>query len=58
MKSKTEYDRFDGLTRAILNVPHGEIQSKLAEEKQEKEQAKKRKKSKKYSASREESGRA
>lgn len=46
MKTQTEYDAFENLSRAILKVPHDEIKSKLDAEKQ----AKKRKKSKKSSA--------
>jgi hypothetical protein len=48
MKTKTEYDRFEGLVRGVLNVPHSEIKAKLDAEKQ----AKKRKKARTSSASR------
>jgi hypothetical protein len=49
VKEKTEYDKFESLTRELLKVPHSEIKAKLDAEKR----AKKRKKSKKSSASRE-----
>lgn len=48
-KPKSEYEKFEGLTRAILGVSHGEIKTKLEHEKQ----AKKQKKSKVSSASHE-----
>jgi hypothetical protein len=46
MKPKSEYDRFEGLVRGVLNVPHSEIKVKLDAEKQ----AKKRKKARASSA--------
>ena len=48
MKTKTEYDRFEDLTRGVLAVPHEEIKHKLDAEKR----AKKRKKARVSSASR------
>lgn len=48
MKTKSEYDRFEGLVREVLKVPHSEIKVKLDAEKR----AKTRKKSKVSSASR------
>jgi hypothetical protein len=47
MKIKSEYDRFEGLVRGVLNVPHSEIKAKLDAEKA----AKKRKKARTTSAS-------
>jgi hypothetical protein len=48
MKTKSEYDRFEGLVSGLLKVPHSEIKTKLDAEKQ----AKKRKKARISSASR------
>jgi hypothetical protein len=48
MKTKTEYDRFEGLVTGLLKVPHEEVKAKLDAEKR----AKTRKKSKISSASR------
>jgi hypothetical protein len=52
MKTKTEYDKFENLTRKLVNVTHSELKAKLDAEKMAK-MAKKRKKTKVYSASRE-----
>ena len=49
MPEKSEYEKFEKLTSAVLKVPHGQIKARLEAEKA----AKKRKKSKKSSASRE-----
>jgi hypothetical protein len=48
MKEKTEFEKFENLTRGVLAVPHSEIKAKLNAEKQ----AKKRKKTRASSASR------
>ena len=53
-KATSEFENFDRAMREILKVPHGEIKTKLDEEKA----AKERKKSKKSSASREAESRA
>jgi hypothetical protein len=47
--AKSEFNKFDTMTRELLKVPHSEIKAKLEAEKE----AKKRKKAKKSSASRE-----
>jgi hypothetical protein len=49
MNTKTQYDRFEGLVRGLLKVPHVEVKVKLDAEKR----SKTRKKSKFSSVSRE-----
>lgn len=50
MKKRSEFDKFENMTRQLLAVPHAELKAKLDAEKA----AKKRKKARKSSASREE----
>jgi hypothetical protein len=43
MKQKTEYEKFDGLMRTLIKVPHSKIKAKLDAEKAAKKNKPKRK---------------
>jgi hypothetical protein len=43
MPEKTEYQKFEEMTRRLMSVPHSEIKAKLEEEKRSKAEKKKNK---------------